>query len=68
MAAALAARGLDADAVLGVLEGAAFHGHISHAADGLAADGHAVAVQERAIGHGDVFAGRTRGPASPCRT
>ena len=41
----------------GVLEGAVADGQVADAADGLAADRHAVAMKKGAIGDGDVFAG-----------
>ena len=53
--AALAALGLDANAVFSVRERAVFHRHIAHAAGRLAADGHAVAVQKNTVAHRDVF-------------
>src|SRR5262249_54060723 len=53
-----ATRGLDSNAVFGVLELTAFNDQVAHATWSLAADRKAVAVQKNAIGYRDIFAAK----------
>src|SRR5580704_15548128 len=57
---AAVAIGLDADSLVGPLEMDAFGPDVLRAARQLAADGQAMAVQEDAVGDGDIAAGIVR--------